>query len=124
MKIIVTFAVPSEFAPWRRLRKFESGGDGTFVMRNGEAEVHVFITGVGARKCCLPDGDIYVISGVAGSLKEEHGIGKILVAKNIRTEGIDSLMTSDGSLVSGAARADSSSAAYRWSACRTSSSFL
>jgi nucleoside phosphorylase len=99
MRIIVTFAVQAEFAPWRRARNFKRTGEGAFLMRSGQTEVHALITGIGARKFELPPADLCLVSGLAGSLKPEHPVGNILVAKAIRREGNEAVMTSDDTLV-------------------------
>ena len=99
MKIIVTFAVQAEFAPWRRMRNFKRIGESAFVMQDGATEVYALITGIGARKFHLPTADICLVSGVAGSLKAQHRIGDILVAKALKRESGDTSMTSDESLV-------------------------
>jgi nucleoside phosphorylase len=99
MRIIVTFAVQAEFAPWRRMRNFKRTGEGAFVMRSGETEVHALITGIGARKFELPPADLCLVSGLAGSLKPEHPVGNIVVANAIKREGNETVMTSDDTLV-------------------------
>ena len=99
MNIVVTFAVQAEFAPWRRMRNFKRTGEGIFMTRSEQTEIHAFVTGIGARKFQLPPADICLVSGVAGSLKQEHCIGDILVAKSIRREAIEAELTSDASLV-------------------------
>jgi adenosylhomocysteine nucleosidase len=86
------------------MREFKRTGKGTFVMRDVAVEVHAVITGIGARKFQLPAGDICLVSGVAGSLKEEHHIGNILVAKRVKSEGIETVVSSENSLVTAATR--------------------
>ena len=57
MKVLVTFALAEEFAPWRGMRKFEMQKWGTpdaYVTRIGEAEVGVMLTGVGIAACAIP----------------------------------------------------------------------
>jgi hypothetical protein len=97
--IIVTFAVQAEFAAWRRLRNFKRVADGVFVTQNGATEVQALITGIRARKFQLPPAGICIAAGVAGSLKQQHGIGKILVANAIKREGMKTVLTCDGPLV-------------------------
>lgn len=104
MKIIVTFAVQAEFAPWRRMRNFKRTGEGAFMVRDGTTEVQAFITGIGARKFQLPPADICLVSGVAGSLKNEYRIGDVLVANSVKREDIETIMTSGESLVKAATR--------------------
>jgi nucleoside phosphorylase len=99
MRIIVTFAVQAEFAPWRRLRTFKRIGKNAFLMRDGGTEIHVLITGIGARQFKFPMADLCVASGVAGSLKKEHGVGTILVAKASKREDSNETTPSDDSLI-------------------------
>jgi adenosylhomocysteine nucleosidase len=99
MRIIVTFAVQAEFAPLRRMRNFKRTGQNAFITRSGDTEIQALFTGIGARKFQLPVADFCIVSGVAGSLKKQHRIGDVLVAKASRREGSEQTMTSDGSLV-------------------------
>jgi len=107
-RIIVSFAVRSEFAPWRRLRNFERVGDpaARVYSANGSgAGIDVVLTGVGGRNLAamhklLEEGtDIFIVSGLAGSLKREHAVGTVLVAKTIKRNNADKVMMSDDSLV-------------------------
>jgi len=109
MKVVVTFAVHAEFAPWRRIRNFRRINKNEFVTQIGDSDVHAVITGVKARKFSLPAADVCIASGVAGSLKTEHAVGSVLVAKSVRRENLE--VRSDEALVEtavpcGAARAD------------------
>jgi len=89
MKVLVTFAVDAEFAPWRRLREFHenrlgakhwSGGVQVETTQIGEHTVHIFLTGIGIQvfdfaiaKCFKEAGVKLVISsGLAGSLKQSY----------------------------------------------------
>jgi hypothetical protein len=94
MRIIVTFAVQAEFSPWRRKRDFKRIGESAFMMQSGGTEVYALITGIGARKFHLPTADICLVSGVAGSLKTQHRM-----AKALRRESSETVMTSGESLV-------------------------
>src|SRR5438034_10683283 len=52
MRVLVTFAVEAEFAPWRKLRGFEKMTKGKaqfFRARIGASEVNVLLTGVGGK---------------------------------------------------------------------------
>jgi nucleoside phosphorylase len=95
MRIGVTFAVQAEFAPWRRMRNFTRIKETEFVTRSGDTEVHAFITGIRARRFHLPTVDLCVASGVAGSLKKEHGIGSVLVAMAVKREDSETVMRPD-----------------------------
>ena len=51
MKVLITFALANEFAPWRKLRRFErvsaGASDQTYVARVGLCDVRVVLTGAG-----------------------------------------------------------------------------
>lgn len=116
MKIVVTFAVRAEFAPWRRIRNFERVGESdapVYLARHGKAEVYAVITGIGARngrtqlrKLLAQPVDICVVSGLAGSLKRQHAAGTILVAKAIRSDNAETVWRSDDYLVKTAAQCE------------------
>ncbi len=89
MRVLVTFAVETEFAPWRKLRRFRestlgakhwSGGVQVESTEIGEHTVHVFLTGIGIKsfdfavaKCFKEAGvEVVISSGLAGSLKESY----------------------------------------------------
>ncbi len=99
MRILVTFALENEFAPWRELREFRpvmwGDTDGLLAEIDG-AQVGVLLTGVGpkpARKkisrvlrgewdsvtCCIS-------SGLAGGLRAGYEIGNVLVARSVVSE--------------------------------------
>jgi adenosylhomocysteine nucleosidase len=99
MKILVTFALENEFAPWRALRKFRPGkwGEATlYTAEVGFAEVGVVLTGVGPKQARLevakvlgsdPESiNLCVSSGLAGALQSEYEVGQVLAARTIRTE--------------------------------------
>ncbi len=111
MKIVITFAVQAEFTLWRRMRGFARIGQTeapVFLMRSGGAEAYVLITGIGARKFLsefrnlLATVDICIVSGLAGSLNPRYTRGSVLVAKAIKRDSSDSIITSDESLVKAA----------------------
>ena len=108
MRIIVTFAVQAEFAPWRRLwsfKRLEQSGPPVFAMRNGETEVFTVITGVAARGIqsqfsnLLMTADLCIVSGLAGSLRAPHAIGHVLAAKGIKQNRSEAILTSEDSLL-------------------------
>jgi len=99
MKVFVTFALESEFAPWRSLRAFRRGGwagSESYSARIGNAEIGVILTGVGPRNARLaasgvPWGEFdslgfCVSSGLAGALRLGYGVGQILAARNVLAE--------------------------------------
>src|SRR5258708_38776533 len=90
MKILVTFAVRSEFAPWQRRRNFlRLPGDGpVFEAMFGGARVRAILTGMGqehalkAAKISLAyKPDICISTGLAGSLRSGYRPGDILAAR-------------------------------------------
>jgi nucleoside phosphorylase len=101
MKILVTFALQKEFAPWRALREFRadkwSAGD-VYCTQIGAAEVGVLLTGAGPRhagvaasKVIWGDWDsinLCVSSGLAGALKANYEVGQVLAARSVRTESV------------------------------------
>ena len=103
MKILVTFALDNEFAPWRELRKFRAADWGSvdgFAAEIAGAEVGVVLTGVGpkpaARKISsLLRGEVdsfgcCISSGLAGGLRPEYKIGQILAARAVLFGDIES----------------------------------
>ncbi|HKW62261.1 MAG TPA: hypothetical protein VJN89_06920 [Candidatus Acidoferrum sp.] len=104
MRILVTFAVEAEFAPWLALRKFQeralvpdhwSGGLKVYEAECGRNTLWVLLTGIGAgvRKGLFPIGicarqagvDVLISSGLAGSLKKELGVGEVIVPRRVGT---------------------------------------
>ncbi len=94
MKILVTFALGAEFAPWRRLRDFvpvKFGDSAFYRTQAGNAEVAVFLTGAGAKVMGLfmdllaagPGFDVCISSGLAGALRPEHLPGEVLAARSV-----------------------------------------
>ncbi|GAC1638626.1 MAG: hypothetical protein NVS9B14_19270 [Candidatus Acidiferrum sp.] len=102
MRILVTFAVEAEFAPWLSLRKFrkqtlipkhyeggwevyetESGANKIWVVLTGmgsQAKKDDFLLGVRAKEAGV---DAFVSSGLAGSLRKEHVVGEVIVPERI-----------------------------------------
>ncbi len=96
MKILVTFAVRSEFAPWQRRRSFlRVPGDGlVFEAMFGGAKVRALLTGMGqehalnaAKKALGYKPDICISTGLAGSLREGYRPGDILAARLVSEVG-------------------------------------
>jgi len=117
----VSFAVRAEFAPWRRLENFKrlgQSGPPIYVTKIDGVDVYVVIGGIGTRGIAmlgklLEEGpDLYVVSGLAGSLKTDYAVGSVVVAKTIKHENAEKVMTSHDSLLElavhcGATRVDS-----------------
>jgi adenosylhomocysteine nucleosidase len=97
MRILVTFAVEAEFAPWRKLRNLRPIAVGELQMfqaQIGRATVDFLVTGMGienARRAAevamsVPH-TICIASGFAGSLKATHKVGDILAARAVQQLG-------------------------------------
>lgn len=97
MRILVTFAVEAEFAPWRKLRDLEQimlSGVDAFRAPIGSAKVDFVITGMGVQNASRVANallgqpyQVCIASGFAGALKEEHKVGHILVADGVQLLG-------------------------------------
>jgi adenosylhomocysteine nucleosidase len=96
MKILVTFAVRTEFAPWQRRRNFLRlpGEWPVFETMFGGAQVRAILTGMGqdhalnAAKWSLAyKPDICISSGLAGALRSEYRPGDILAARLVSEVG-------------------------------------
>jgi len=101
MRILVTFAVDAEFAPWRKLREFRSiDYDGLPLRRTniGDSEITVLLTGMGGQAAVQAMGlmmnmadqdrhfDICVSSGLAGALEDGLVPGNIIAPRAIMAE--------------------------------------
>jgi nucleoside phosphorylase len=114
MRLAITFAVPSEFAPWRRRSGFlriEEPGVPIYKVQNGQNEIYALLTGVGARglqselrRLLAKPMDLCIASGLTGALKKEHRIGTVLVARTIMTETNATKIQSDPGLVDASAQ--------------------
>jgi adenosylhomocysteine nucleosidase len=114
MKILVTFAVDAEFAPWRKLRQFSQFNVGDIRAYSApitDGELVVLLTGVGGRRAwaeatkVIWDGnvDVCISSGLAGALKEKHRPGDILVAREVHATNRKKIIPSDRALLEMAA---------------------
>ena len=99
MRVLVTFAVEAEFAPWRkrwpfvrvvsRMPHYSSGS--WYKAKLGAAEVEVFLTGIALRKSepgltflLKHSPAICISSGLAGALSPSLGKSEIVVARAVR----------------------------------------
>jgi nucleoside phosphorylase len=109
MRILVTFAVEAEFAPWRAIRKFqklERADVECFTSSIHECELTVLLTGIGCKKAWVEatkviwdsDVDICVSSGLAGALRPAHLIGEILVPERVLASKLDRIIACDPAL--------------------------
>lgn len=95
MRILVTFAVDAEFAPWRKrhdFRPFEpTQGTVANIATIAGAEVIVGLTGIGpepafSKTCDFTWGEVFdlcITTGFAGALRPEYQVADILVAREI-----------------------------------------
>lgn len=128
MRILVTFALEQEFAPWRRLRRFERikfSGVPVYSAPIAGAEVRVGLTGIGqmqavrvARLLLADRPDACISAGLAGGLRPEHPSGRVLAARTLRMAEEKFVVNSDTALrrlaaVSGARVVDSFYSAER-----------
>src|SRR5215831_3221131 len=102
MRILVTFAVKAEFAPWssrhpfvsyefenwERLREFE-----LLKANIGAEEVSVLLTGMGGsnareamRSVPIEAYDVCISTGLAGALDSRLQLGDVVVAKTTKTK--------------------------------------
>jgi adenosylhomocysteine nucleosidase len=113
MKILVTFALDTEFVPWRRLRSFQRSSsvtDGGYQARIGDADVRVVLTGVGeaharraVRHALADTPDVFIVSGLAGSLKANLRPGDVVAAAAVREASRTRAVRSEAALVETAA---------------------
>lgn len=96
MKILVTFAVRAEFAPWQRRRSFlRLPGDWpVFEAMFGAARVRAILTGMGqehaheaAKRSFVYKPDICISTGLAGSLQKGYRTGDIVAARLVSEVG-------------------------------------
>jgi adenosylhomocysteine nucleosidase len=110
MRVLVTFAVEAEFAPWRRLRKFVERDDGDctiYATQFREAEINVLLTGIGGKSAWLEttkrvwngDVEICVSSGLAGALRQDYQVGEILAARAVRAASWGKTVACDAGLM-------------------------
>jgi nucleoside phosphorylase len=114
MRILVTFAVEAEFAPWRKLREFQplrfrprGASENTDVWETiiGDVCVSVYLTGIGRglpgeaaemREAFFTSKlDLAISSGLAGALKEGLKPGDLIVPHKVRTLRNDTNADSD-----------------------------
>src|SRR6266404_1857350 len=115
MKVLVTFAVEAEFAPWRRLRdlrEIKVGEISVYQAQIGRAQVDFVITGMGMENASKVSEALLnqpyqfcVTAGFAGALGEKHSVGDILVAESVQELGKAKTLQASRNLVY-AARGD------------------
>ncbi len=110
MKVLVTFALDAEFAPWRKLRRFEKvmlEDLDCYSSQIRETQVRVILTGIGGKKAWVEatkvlwdsDMDVCISSGLAGALKSEHKPGEVLAAESIYAADWKKVVAGDSALL-------------------------
>lgn len=104
MRILVTFAVDAEFAPWRKQREFRCISRVPFEIydtRLGQHTVRVLLTGMGwecarrTTKSVMEDVfDACISSGLAGGLKTAYGAADIVAFRQVGEVGGERMMPS------------------------------
>jgi adenosylhomocysteine nucleosidase len=111
MKILVTFALENEFAPWRKMRRFErvslGGCDQAYQAKVGLVDVRVVLTGAGCfavqrslEQALQEELDVCIASGLAGALKPAYRPGAVLAARTVADVNGTRLLPSDAELIS------------------------
>jgi len=99
MRILVTFAVDAEFAPWRKLRDFvpqKAEGLKIWHSVSGDTLISVLLTGMGDKAAnsmellmrAAAKGtffDVCISSGLAGALCSEYRLGDVVVARLLKS---------------------------------------
>ena len=102
MKVLVTFAVEAEFAPWRKRHRFTAVLAAGFRICSAKlsgAEVVVILTGIGDSSASVLglqmrafaaeySFDFCISSGLAGALLPQYAAGDILAARRVRSRDI------------------------------------
>lgn len=109
MKILITFAVESEFGLWRRLRSFERVAGLPFAAYEADmesAQLRAVLTGMGsahARRVVASaldwHPDLCISSGFAGSLRPLNRIGEIIAAREVMELESGRAISSDAGLL-------------------------
>lgn len=108
MRILVTFAVEAEFAPWRKLRNLKQRQVGDVVVHEakiGRAEVDIVVTGMGldsataaTRIALSKEHDFCVAAGFSGSLRPKFKVGDVLAAEAVQFLGKSKTLQSNRNL--------------------------
>lgn len=110
LRILITFALDLEFAPWRQLRPFAEIANSGLAFYEADFDgtrVRVAVTGVGGARARNVAGaalqwpaDICIAAGLAGSLRREHEVGRVCVSQDIMEMESGRTVTADAGLVS------------------------
>jgi adenosylhomocysteine nucleosidase len=110
MRILVTFALENEFAPWRKMRRFQrvciEAWDQSYRAKVGSVDVDVVVTGAGRfavqqslQMAFDRQPEACIVSGLAGALKPDYRPGAVLAARTVADVNGTRLIRSDGELV-------------------------
>lgn len=109
MKVLVTFAVPTEFAAWRRRHDFRQVAHEPFSLYVAEiagSVVRVLLTGIGTRAATeamrwalASPADICISSGLAGALNPDLTVGTVLAARVVCRAERELAVASDRALL-------------------------
>jgi nucleoside phosphorylase len=102
MRVLVTFAVEAEFAPWRSIRDFEhQAAEGVSLWKTNIAgsEIFVVLTGIGDDSSSVLElmmrvanvekrFDVCISSGLAGALNAKCELSDIVVARLLKSEHV------------------------------------
>lgn len=112
MKTLVTFAVATEFAAWRRQRGFRQIAREPFELYAAEIDgnpVRVLLTGIGTEAASramswalATPTDVCISSGFAGALRPSAKVGDVLAARVVRRAGRELAVASDRELMAAA----------------------
>jgi adenosylhomocysteine nucleosidase len=90
MKVLITFALENEFAPWRKFRRFQRVSERAYTAKAGLVDVRVVLTGVGRvavertiAQAFADRPDVCIISGLSGALNPLYRPGDIIVARTV-----------------------------------------
>lgn len=130
MRILVTFAIDAEFAPWRKLREFDKSAPGRDARSAGLSgfttsiegnRVQILLTGMGSKACEESLGqyefrrgegpDLVISSGLAGGLAPTLKPGDTIVPHVVRTllndaSGMSDVIFLERAVQSGGVRID------------------
>jgi nucleoside phosphorylase len=110
MKILVTFALDTEFAPFRKAAEFKrasvDSSDRTYRASIGRADVRVVLTGAGRfateraiAQTFNEETHVCIAAGLAGALKPEYSPTDVLVGRQVMDAVCSRLIHSDAELV-------------------------
>jgi adenosylhomocysteine nucleosidase len=108
LRVLLSFALEMEFAPWLRLRKFARvvSDMPEFSASAGDNDLRVIVTGMGseaarraASRALEQPADICIVCGLAGALREGHHHGEILAASSVREAESQRVLKVDSALL-------------------------